>query len=101
MSTVSLRAFRRTILAKFFAASLIALIVSPITAPFSTISVAELLGETAVHVDHGSAKLVQEVIDLGGLVPAAPVLVLGAVSHPLGWAVRSDVRSHRSLVLRI
>jgi hypothetical protein len=102
MSTlVSLRAVHRSRLAKFFAVCLVALSVSPFTAPFSTFDKAEILGETAVYAGHGSAKLVQEATDVGAAVVSVPELFTGAVCQLAGWVLRIAVRSHRSLVLRI
>jgi hypothetical protein len=100
-TTVSVRAFHRTALARFFAACLVILSISPFTAPFSTFDASEMLGETVVHAGHGSAKLVQETSDLGWAAASEPVLFVDGFSQLNGWPPRKDVHSRRSTVLRI
>ncbi len=62
---------RRTALARFFAAALIALAASPFTAPFSAVDVAELDGGTPLHLAQASAlKAMKDIATLDPLVVA-------------------------------
>lgn len=91
-TVISLGRLRRFTIVRIAATMLVVLTVSPFTAPFSTIDLAELAGETPLHGDLlSSAKTVKDasvddlVISQGPLVSGVTVLPPGAdssIEHP-------------------
>lgn len=97
----SLPSVRRTRLAKFFAACLIALATSPFTAPFATCDVADLSGEAPLHGGSLASKTAPDVADtpVGGAA-ISPDRV--GVIVPWGdSAPRTHSRATLRVVLRI
>jgi hypothetical protein len=92
---------RRSALAKFFAASLFVLVVSPLTAPFSTFDLAEILCEPSLHVDAGDVKLIQDVIDLAGIVADISPALIDVRCPTARRTEPPDVQPLSPLVLRI
>lgn len=93
---------RRTALARFLAAMLVALAISPFTAPFSAVDVAELDGGTPLHLAQASAlKALKDVATLD------PFIVAFVPSSFWAAAFRDLLNGHLSirpilvLVLRI
>jgi hypothetical protein len=92
---------RRTLIAKAFAALLLALTITPFTAPFATIDAAELMTETG-HANLDSAvKPVKEVATAAQL--PAPLFV--AILQPVAREDRAVGPIHllrlRTIVLRL
>ena len=99
-TTRLLVAVRRTLIAKGFAALLLALTVSPFTAPFATIDAAELLTESHASLD-ASVKPTKEVATaalLPGLLFVAVLLPIAPPTH----AIRPvHLQPLRTIVLRL
>src|SRR5713226_4407218 len=98
---VSLVSIRRSGLTKVFAACLFVLAVSPLTTPFSTFDLAEILGQVSVHADAGAAKLIQDVIDLASIVRYVPPALSDLSGSKTRQCEPPDIQAVRPLVLRI
>ena len=97
----SLVAIRRRALARCFAIALVVLTVVPVTAPFATFDLSGIIGETALHVDAGEGKLVQEVVDPAFAGPSIAPSMDSAWRHVARPANPSGPPQIQPLVLRI
>ena len=98
----SVIAVRRLLLAKCFAALLIALTVLPFTAPFATIDIAEVVGDRPFHstIKNGP-KTVQDPSDFNVMVPHELFPQIVTQVDALGRVVPVAQRLDRLVVLRI
>ena len=98
---VSIISVRRSAVAKCFAACLVALVVSPVTAPFPTISLDEISGDMPFHTGCGATKLVRGGVDLSGLAATTPQLTAPLLHQVIGSFDRLDGRPVHPLVVRV
>jgi hypothetical protein len=100
-ATGSLISIRRTLIARGFAALLVALTITPFTAPFATLDAAELLTESGHATLDSSAKPAKQ-LATAALLPA-PLFV--AVLQPLAREIAASGPIHlqrlRTIVLRV
>src|SRR3954451_21842903 len=100
-STGPLVSIRRTLIAKGFAALLLALTISPFTAPFATIDAAELMTETG-HSTLDSAATPAKDLATADLLPAPLfVPILQPVTHEVRAIGPIHLQRLRPIVLRV
>src|SRR5262245_34964879 len=98
---LSVRTVLRTYVAKFLAAALVVLTLTPFTAPFSTFDAVEIVSEQVLHSNASPAKTVQDMTDVLPLPTAAHALTLSNTIQGVVPADFTDVRPFLVLVLRI
>ena len=98
---LSVRTVLGTYVAKFLAATIVVLTLTPFTAPFSTFDAAEIVSEQVLHSNASPAKTVQDMTDVLSLPPAACALTLSNTIQSAALADCNDVRPFLVLVLRI
>ena len=87
--------------ARWMAAAIIVLGISPFTAPFSTFDAAEIAAEQILHSGDAQLKVVQDATDVAcSMSDALPPAFL-AVFDPLMVSNPTDVHPVKVLVLRI
>ena len=101
IAQLSLRTVLSTRVARLMAAAIIALAVSPFTAPFSTFEAAEIAAGQVLHSDDGQLKVAQDATDCDFVTPSATPLALDRSLDGASLSNRIDVRPVRVLVLRI
>ncbi len=92
---------RRLAAAKFFAALLIALTVSPFTAPFATIDIAELVGGKTFDATAPASKLAQDLTDCSFITASVLPQDIGVSRAVACRFQRTLARPVLVLVLRI
>jgi hypothetical protein len=98
---LSVRTVLGTYVAKFLAATIVVLALTPFTAPFSTFDAAEIVSEQVLHANALPAKAVQDITDVLTLPPAACGLTPSHTIHSTALAECNDVRPFLVVVLRI
>jgi hypothetical protein len=101
IAPLSIRTVLPTWLARFFAAAIIVLAVSPFTAPFSTFDAAEIARDQVLHAGDAQLKIAQDATDFvfnpASTIPTA----LETAFDGATLSNRLDVRPIRVVVLRI
>jgi hypothetical protein len=101
IAPLSVRTVLPTWLARFFAAAIIVLAVSPFTAPFSTFDAAEIASDQVLHAGDAQVKIAQDTTDFVFNPASAIPTALETAFDGAALSNRLDVRPIRVLVLRI
>jgi hypothetical protein len=101
IAQLSLRSVLSTRMARIMAAAIIALAISPFTAPFSTFDLAEIVSQHALHSGDPQLKVTQDTTDCVFTMASAIPVALEASFDGASLSNRIDVRPVRVLVLRI
>ena len=97
----SVRRVLATRLAKFLAAAIIVLGISPLTAPFATFDAAEIAWARVLHAGDAQLKVVQDTTDVTFITISTSPLTLHLALDSARLTDRTDIRPIRILVLRI
>jgi hypothetical protein len=98
----SVIAVRRLLIAKCFAALLIALTLTPFTAPFSTIDIAEIVGDRPLNSNIKTGpKASPDESDFCALTPSELFAEVFTLFESVRLSHLTDTRHVRSVVLRI
>src|SRR5262245_38210141 len=99
---MSLATVRHSTLSKFCAALIVVLVALPFTAPFSTVALADLTGETAGHEGALSTSKSSDKTTTVGIVAADLVTFSSeVVLQSIEFTHRTDLRQPRITVLRL
>ena len=98
---LSVRTVLGTFAAKFLAALIVVLTLTPFTAPFSTFDAVEIASEQVLHNNASPAKTAPDMTDVLSVPTAACALMLSSAVQSIALADGTDVPPFRVLVLRI